>query len=55
MQAMTRSVPPHTPQCSMSMWKTRLRRLHPAHWVEEAHGVRGRLDEHGWGRCGGGV
>ena len=26
MQAMTRSVPPHTPQCSMSMWKTRLRR-----------------------------
>ena len=27
MHAMTRSVPPpHTPQCSMSMWKTRLRR-----------------------------
>ena len=27
MQAMTRSVPPpHTPQCSMPMWKTRLRR-----------------------------
>ena len=24
MHAMTRSVPPHTPQCSMSMWKTRL-------------------------------
>ena len=23
MHAMTRSVPPHTPQCSMSMWKTR--------------------------------
>ena len=32
-----------------------LEALHPAHWVEEAHGVRGRLDEHGWGRCGGGV
>ena len=26
MHAMTRNVPPHTPQCSMSMWKTRLRR-----------------------------
>ena len=26
MQAMTRNVPPHTPQRSMSMWKTRLRR-----------------------------
>ena len=24
MHAMTRNVPPHTPQCSMSMWKTRL-------------------------------
>ena len=23
---MTRNVPPHTPQCSMSMWKTRLSR-----------------------------
>ena len=26
MHAMTRNVPPHTPQCSMSMWKTRLSR-----------------------------
>ena len=32
-----------------------LEALHPAHGGEEAHGVRGRLDEHGWGRCGGGV
>ena len=26
MHAMTRSVPPHTGQCLMSMWKTRLSR-----------------------------
>ena len=26
MHAMTRNVPPHTPQCSMWMWKTRLSR-----------------------------
>ena len=26
MHAMTRNVPPHMPQCSMSMWKTRLSR-----------------------------
>ena len=26
MHAMTRNVPPHTPQCSTSMWKTRLSR-----------------------------
>ena len=26
MHAMTRNVAPHTPQCSMSMWNTRLRR-----------------------------
>ena len=26
MHAMTRNVAPHTPQCSMSMWKMRLRR-----------------------------
>ena len=26
MHAMTRNVPPHTPQRSMSMWKTRLSR-----------------------------
>ena len=32
-----------------------LEALHPAHGGEEAHGVRGRLDEPGWGRCGGGV
>ena len=32
-----------------------LEALHPAHGGEETHGVRGRLDEHGWGRCGGGV
>ena len=40
MQAMTRNVPPHTPQCSMSMWKTRLRRCIQL-MGEEAHGVRG--------------
>ena len=39
-QAMTRNVPPHTPQCSMSMWKTRLRRCIQL-MGEEAHGVRG--------------
>ena len=31
MHAMTRTVPPHTPQCSMSMWKTSVEPLHPAH------------------------
>ena len=41
MQAMTRNVAPHTAQCSMSLWKTRLRRLHPAHGGRRRVGFAG--------------
>ena len=36
MHAMTRNVAPHTPQCSMSMWKTRLSR-----WIQLIGAGRG--------------
>ena len=40
MHAMTRNVPPHTPQCSISMWKTRLSRC------IQRMGVRRRMFGH---------
>ena len=50
MHAMTRNVPPHTPQCSMSMWKTSLEPLHPAHGrgtrrMRLAGGLMGRFGD----------
>ena len=43
MHAMTRNVPPHTPQCSISMWKRRLSRCIQRMGVRKARGGSPRL------------